>query len=147
MPSGRNAIKHGGIVLSDGTYAVVESAHLEESEEELMRSDLMCPVLLKEVEFDKNGMACNRTFYLADTEAFVDPCCCIPDVGGPKNRYFVVKPRNEWSSLFVQWLEDPHTLDEMDPLDAPESEEEEDVVEEDQDEDSVMNDSDESRHS
>jgi hypothetical protein len=146
MPSGRNAIKHGGIVLSDGTYAVVESAHLEESEEELMRSDLMCPVL-KEVEFDKNGMACNRTFYLADTEAFVDPCCCIPDVGGPKNRYFVVKPRNEWSSLFVQWLEDPHTLDEMDPLDAPESEEEEDVVEEDQDEDSVMNDSDESRHS
>ena len=28
----------------------------------------------------------------------------------------MVKPRNQWADLFVAWLEDPHRLDEMDPI-------------------------------
>ena len=113
MPTGANAIHHGGIVVTDGTYAVVESAVLDES---IDRSDLMLPVL-KDVVFDEEGVATDRRFYLADTEAFVEPCCCIPDIGGPKNWYFVVTPRHQWSELFIKWIEDPHHLDEMDDLD------------------------------
>ena len=63
-------------------------------------------------------MVDERTFYLADKEAFVGPCCVIPDIGGPSNRYFVVKPRNEWAAEFIHWIEDPHNLDEMDPLNS-----------------------------
>jgi hypothetical protein len=40
----------------------------------------------------------------------------VPDIGGPPNRYFVVKPRNEWPREFTYWLEEPHRYDEMDSL-------------------------------
>ena len=125
MPTGQNALYHGGIPLKDGTYAVVETTTLQEDEDEIGKSDLMMPVM-KEVTLDAAGNVENRTFYLADTEAFLDPCCTVPDLGGPTNRYFVVLPRNEWAKLFVKWVEDPHNLDEMDPLDSVE--EDDDVM-------------------
>ena len=115
MPTGRNAIDHGGIRLRDGTYAVVETATLEKSEDEIARSDLMTPIR-KEVGQDNDGNAGERTFYLVDTEAFLDTCCTIPDIGGPMNRYFVVKPKDTWANLFITWLEDAHYIDEMDDL-------------------------------
>ena len=124
MPKGRNQIHYGGIPLNDGVFAVVETANVEADITEIGRSDLMTPVR-KEVEVDEDGFVQERTFYLADTEAFEDPCCVIPDLGGPSNRYFVVKPRNQWAQEFIRWIEDPHTLDEMDPLDKVEEEEEE----------------------
>jgi hypothetical protein len=114
MPSGQNAIEFGGIQLKDGVFAVVETSNLEEDSAHV-RSDLMMPVQ-KEVEFDANGNAKGREFYLADTEAFDEPCCVIPDIGGPKNRYFVVKPRNQWANEFILWIEDAHNLDQMDPI-------------------------------
>ena len=101
---------------------------LETDEAEIGRSDLMMPIA-KEVDFDDDGFVSKRTFYLADTQAFHGPCCVIPDIGGPKNRYFVVKPRSEWSGDFTKWLMDPHYLDKMDPISS--DEEEEEVVEED----------------
>jgi hypothetical protein len=62
---------------------------------------------------------------LADTEAFkfLDPCCTIPDIRGPPNRYFVVKPRNQWADQFICWIRDEHHLDEMDELDEVEEDE------------------------
>ena len=127
MPKGRNAIHYGGIPLADGVYAVVETANVEADKTELGRSDLMTPIC-KDVEVDEDGYVQERTFYLADTEAFEDPCCVIPDLGGPSNRYFVVKPRNQWAQEFIRWVEDPHSLDEMDPLDETEEEVEEEVA-------------------
>ena len=100
-----------------GTYAVVETALLEQDETEVGRSDLMMPIC-KEIELDGEHSVVKRTFFLADTEAFADPCCVVPDIGGPSNRYFVVKPRNEWSNLFIRWVQDEHKLDQMDPLQA-----------------------------
>ena len=111
----------GGDSDVDGVFAVVETANLEQDEAEIGRSDLMTPVR-KEVELDGDGYVQQRTFYLADTEAFEDPCCVVPDIGGPSNRYFVVKPRNQWAQEFIKWVEDPHRLDEMDPLDEEEEE-------------------------
>jgi hypothetical protein len=120
-------MEHGGIQLKDGVYAVVEYATLETDEAEIGRSDLMMPIE-KEVKFDDDGFVSKRTFYLADVEAFYGPCCVIPDIGGPKNRYFVVKPRSEWAGDFTKWLMDPHNLDKMDPISS--DEEEDEVVEE-----------------
>ena len=118
MPRGRNRIHHGGIPLSDGVFAVVEATELEGTDAaSVVLSDLMSP-MRKTVDFDVDGFVGERTFFLADTEAFSDPCCVIPDLGGPKNRYFVVKPRNQWAREFIRWVEDPHNLDEMDDLDA-----------------------------
>lgn len=144
MPSGRHAIEHGGIALKDGVFAIVETAKLddgssgsshgnekdddsstEEEEQDLVKSDLLIP-FLKEVELGggRDGKVTKRMFYLADTEAFLDPCCMIPDLGGPPNRYFVVRPRNEWAGVFLRWVRDQHNLDVMDNLDAVEEDDE-----------------------
>ena len=115
LPTGRHGLTYGGTPLRDGVFAVVETATVEANEDLIVKSDLMIPVC-KEVDLDEAGNVTNRTFYLADTEAFEDPCCVVPDLGGPSNRYFVVKPRNQWADLFIAWLEDPHRLDEMDAI-------------------------------
>ena len=116
MPSGRNSVEYGGISLQDGVFAVCETAELEEDEDEIGRSSLFMPIL-KEVEMSEDGTIGKKKLYLADTEAFSDPCCVVPDLGGPPNRYFVVQPRNAWSKAFVRWIQDEHRLDEMDFLD------------------------------
>ena len=74
----------------------------------------------KDIDLNEDGSVAGRRFYLADTEAFADPCCTVPDIGGPPNRYFVVKPRNQWPKEFVRWVRDEHHLDSMDILDEVE---------------------------
>lgn len=123
MPTGRSSIHYGGIELKDGVFAVVETATLDEDSNEVGKADLLTP-FFKEVTLDANGNVQKRTFYLADTEAFVAPCCVIPDIGGPTNRYFVVKPRNAWKDEFIRWVQDEHALDEMDDLDAMDEDDE-----------------------
>jgi hypothetical protein len=44
----------------------------------------------------------------------------VPDIGGPPNRYFVVKPKNLWTTEFVCWVCDKHHLNSMDILDKVE---------------------------
>ncbi len=117
MPSGRNVLHYGGIPLSNGVFAVVESSEIMADEAEVTRSDLLMPIS-KEIEIHADKSVGRRTFYLADTEAFEGPCCAIPDIGGPPNKYFVVLPRQEWKDPFIQWIEDPHTLDVMEEMDV-----------------------------
>jgi hypothetical protein len=131
IPGGKKSLHYGGITLKKGTYAVVETSELEENEQELGRSDLMVPIR-KDIDLNEDGSVAVRRFYLADTEAFSDPCCTIPDIGGPPNRYFVVKPRNQWATEFVRWVRDEHHLDSMDVLeDVDEDDEVMDTLEED----------------
>ena len=103
-------IKHGGITLENSVYAIVEGSTYENNEEEAKRSDLFVP-LLKDVDGVVGDDVQGRLFYLADTRAFTKPCCVIPDIGGPPNRYFLCRPRTEWPSLFTKWLDDPHNID------------------------------------
>ena len=118
LPEGRNGPHFGGIQLKGSSvYAVVECAKIEEDEEELGRSSILTPIR-KEVDLHPDCTIKKRYFYLADTSAFVEPCCCVGDVGGPPNRYFLVKPREKWCTDFVRWLRDPHGLDEMEALDV-----------------------------
>jgi hypothetical protein len=103
----------GGVDLTDGTYAVVESASLSTNEKQRSMSDIFVPYE-KEVASHKNGVVTGRNLYLADVNAFVSPLCMIPDIGGKTgNKYFQVKPRSAWVSEFVAWLEDPHENDDM----------------------------------
>ena len=118
LPTGRNTLYHGGVALKKGTYAVVETAALDSDNDLIRASDLLTPYIKEDVSFAEDGCVAERTFYLADTEAFLDPCCVVPDIGGPSNRYFVLKPRNMWANEFISWLDDPHNLDNMDPLDS-----------------------------
>lgn len=115
-----NRIQHGGITLKAGTYAVVEVSVYEEDDEEKRQSELFVP-LMKTVAAKEDGTVTKRMFYLADTDAFHDVCCVVPDIGGEPNRYFLVHPRPYWSLLFTKWVEAPHIDDEKieDPPDEP----------------------------
>ncbi len=123
MPLGRNRLEYGGIPLCNGTFAVVESSNFVDNGEEEMDTSLMVPID-KEAVLDGDGKVAKRTFFLADTEAFLDPCCVIPDIGGPPCRYFVVRPRNQWAERFEKWVNLPHRNDEMEELVTPKEESE-----------------------
>lgn len=111
MPIGKEKLEYGGITLQNGVYAVVEVANYVTDYEETTASDLFTPLHLDVKGLDRDGEVTGRRFYLANTDAFVEPCCVIPDIGGKSNAYFEVKPRREWSNIFVQWLRDKHEHD------------------------------------
>jgi hypothetical protein len=111
MPIGKDRIEYGGITLTDGVFAVVEVASFVEDLDEATQSDLFVPLQVEVDGIDGDGYVTGRRFYLANTEAFVGPCCVIPDIGGKNYAYFQVKPRREWTNLFVQWLRSPHDDD------------------------------------
>ena len=102
----RHTVEHGGVQLRSGTYGVVESTTYEEGDLEVS-NDLFKPVR-KDVNPDKH-----RVYYLADVSAFEAPCCCIPDLGGPSNRYFHVQSRSKWAHFFTDWIQSPHKHDDF----------------------------------
>ncbi|MEM7375605.1 MAG: hypothetical protein AAF587_43840 [Bacteroidota bacterium] len=111
LPKGK-LLKHGGVSLRDGTYAVVESAIYVPEDDGVLaefQSDFFTPIEVEsQGKLEEGG---SRVFYLADVEAFTKPIIVIPDIGGLTNRYFVVKKRSEWKDEFVKWLKQPHALD------------------------------------
>ena len=106
-------IEHGGIDLVDGTHAVVESSTHLDDEDSVGMCDTFIPLFKDVLAMDNDGEVTERTFYLADVEAFQGTCCVVPDIGGPANAYFQVKPRSEWSEDFIGWLEDTHKKDRI----------------------------------
>ena len=112
-PDGTNRVHYGGAALKDCVCAVVESSALVDDPEQLGRSDLFVP-FLKEVEgFDGDNHAMGQLFYLAETEAIVEACAMIPDIGGPPNQCFLVKSRDRWIKEFTDWVMRPHHEDDM----------------------------------
>ena len=51
-------------------------------------------------------------FFLADVEAISEPIAVVPDIGGPPNRYFHVKDRDEWQKDFEDFLEKPLNIED-----------------------------------
>ena len=113
MPIRKQKLQYGGITLTDGVFAVVEASTYDEDIVKTGRSDLFVPLLVDVQGIDADGDVTGRNFYLADVESIVGPCVVVPDVGGPTNAYFQVKPRRDWAKEFVTWLEQPHADDEM----------------------------------
>ena len=128
MPSrrknGMRAINFDDTRLDDGVYAVVEYANLEKCEVENTRSEII-QRCTKDVELNGTGTVIGRKFWLGDTEAIVNPCAAVADIGGPPNQFFIVAPRTKWVEMFVDWLGKPHTHDEMCIIGEDEEEEEE----------------------
>ena len=80
----------------------------------MVQSDLFTPLTLKLGDDDiQKGESPTRQFYLADVDAFMGPCCVIPDIGGHPSSYFLVKNRLEWANEFIGWLNQPHKNDTM----------------------------------
>lgn len=98
----------GGISVGaqGGVFAVVESSNFEVADETKRASELFVPLLKEVGRLDDEIL--QRSFYLADTSAIVEPCCVIPDIGGPPNRYFMVHSRTKWPGMFRKWLHNFH---------------------------------------
>ena len=64
-----------------------------------------------------------RKFYLVDVEAFVEPVCMVPDLGGATNAYLRMLPRSAWLTQYQKWVNSKHEKVE-DILNKEEEEEE-----------------------
>ena len=113
---GDRELRHGGIDLEVGTFAVIESATWLDEENEIVQSEIFVPIR-KEVKVKQNATrGWKRQFYLADVEAIQRPCCVIPNIGGGDGvEFFVVKNRGEWANMFESWLNDPNENDIIGP--------------------------------
>lgn len=122
IPEMQSRVHWGGILLEEGIYAVVECTKKVTEPEggEVRKLELLAPYE-KEVGLDEEGKPLldplghikTRIFYLADTDAITGPCCAVPDIGGPPNRYYVVDSREMWADGFMEWLHEPFDLDEI----------------------------------
>jgi hypothetical protein len=107
-------VNYGGInSISPGIYAIVESATMIEDE----HSELVLS-LETDVVHNAHGDFHDLHFFLADVEAFVEPAIVVPDIGGKPNSYLLVINKSHWRAKFEEWLDAPHDLDEMDPIEA-----------------------------
>ena len=139
---GGRRLYSGGIRLQEGVFAVVESGKI--LEEDNWDLDILTP-FEKDVGLDaegnillnNQGNIAERMFYLADTNAFKAPCCVVPDIEGPKNRYFVVTSREEWPDIFLEWLHDIKDKDLDMNIVVPSSEEEDIASNEEEEEDAI----------
>ena len=94
--------------------AQLRNAHEPLEGNDAPQSDLFTPISV-EVERirEQSGEVEERRCHLAPVLAIVGSCIAIPDIGGPPNAFFQVKPRSQWSSEFVRWLWEPHAADVM----------------------------------
>jgi len=137
VPEENSTISCGGQdPLAPGIYAIIESAEWVKDK----RTDIVSEISHKadiEVSKMKDGRVVNLKFYLADVESFHAPLVVVPDIGGPANRYIVIRSRGMWVDDFAKWLgkkyEDfPEFDDDIDSeilLGGQESEEESDSEE------------------
>ena len=106
-------LEFGGVCLAPAAYAAAEGAEEEANDAEREMPDLFIP-LLKDIKgINSDGEVTGRKYYLAGTDAFVEPCCAIPDIGGPPNRYFQLIPRPQWADVFIDWVRRSHGEGEM----------------------------------
>ena len=106
---------------------------MEEERQGLKKLNIMRPIEKivgldeeEQVLLDHNFNVAERMFFLADTNAFIDPCCVIPDVGGPRNRYYLMESRENWPDIFMTWLHTPVDDDMVIEGDLTEEEETDD---------------------
>ena len=97
-------VNYARVRVERGIYAVVENAIFTEDATEVGKSEIFRPIE-KEIGQWSDDMVSGFRFYLADVEAIVRPLAVIPDIGGPTNRYFLVKDRDTWRQDFIRFLE------------------------------------------
>ena len=104
LPEG-NEVHCGGLYRIDPSiYAIVESAEPVKDRDEANRSELFVPII-KNIGPVRHGEYQELEFFLADVRAFAGEVVVIPDIGGPPNGYFMLRPRGKWREDFTRWLE------------------------------------------
>jgi hypothetical protein len=103
IPNEVGRLEFGKTWLEEGTFAVVETTKVGAPLEGERASELLMPIN-KDVVLDETGSVIRKDLSLANTDAFVAPACVVPDIGGPKNRYYVVEARSRWHEVFAEWL-------------------------------------------
>jgi len=109
-------INVGGVVnnLQPGVYAVVEcSKHVENPS----NTELITEIEIEVAGFS-DGFVSKLMFYLAPVEAFVAPTVVVPTIGGKNNAYMWLKPRHTWRDMFVKWLNEPYSMDDLSDSEA-----------------------------
>jgi len=102
-----SAISHGGLApIAPAIYAIVETSELEK-EEVQKNSEIFECTLLRIGNF-RHQMVSTLEFSLVDVDAFDGPAVVVPDVGGPPNKYLLLRSREQWRNDFEAWLDDEH---------------------------------------
>jgi len=101
--------------IKPATHVVVGAT--AEDCEGVTRSKLF-DVLITEVVKFEDGSVTKLKFCLADVDTFEEPCVVVPNIGGPDNGCFWLKPKARWLKLFIQWLRALHSDDKMECLTA-----------------------------
>jgi hypothetical protein len=118
-------INFGGIAnIQPSICAIVEAAELSPEVE----GDVPCALFTRlhtEVGGMRDGYVSKMKFYLADAEAFTNPCIVVPNLGGQSNSYFWVQNRDSWAEGFTLWLREPHHWDIMHGLNSDDDSESE----------------------
>lgn len=132
-----NRIEFGGLdPVVPGIYAIIESAGWVKERRWGITSEISALADL-DVGQMVNDRVTKLQFYLADVQSFNQPLAVVPDIGGPVNRYIILKDREAWSEDFSKWLaRDYETFPDFDEDVDPEDlvpEEEYEVDEEDAD--------------
>ena len=81
-----------GIRLEEGVFAVAEWAKMKNETQDRQELTILHPIEKVagtdhegKLLLDNDGSIKERSFILADTNTFSDPCCAVPDIGGPAN--------------------------------------------------------------
>ena len=97
-------VYYGGVRLEEGVFAVVECSKEVPFEDGQPKTDVLFPLNKEVIWLDEEQVQHKKVFYLADTDAIVDPACVVPNIGGPSNQYFCVNSRTGWAGHFLRWL-------------------------------------------
>ena len=115
IPQGQE-VQCQGFKLQNNVYAVLESSlYMEDDpEDEAPKSELFRPIVKDVPAVDENGDPTGRNLYLGDVEAFLEPVAVVPNVGCPnKCMYFQVRSRKNWAEDFIDWVKEPHNMDNI----------------------------------
>jgi hypothetical protein len=109
LPKGEiSDIHHGGILVENAHYAVVECADYATTPRAKKLSDIFMSINKEVAQTADGDRPWRRKFYLANVEAITSPLVVVPNIGGKKGtEFFIVRQREEWVTEFKKWLDAP----------------------------------------
>jgi hypothetical protein len=112
LPEGAAIELHDGTEVSNGVWAIIESANpIEEEDGRVRRSEIFTHIIVESESLDDHGQVRERKLYVVDVDTFKAPLVVVPNVG-TLHQYLMMTPRVQWAEDFKEWIEASHRLDE-----------------------------------
>ena len=103
----KDILNHGGILLVNGAYAVVETARWARANQQ-PNSKLIRKLTLEMASNVPGSGTTRRRFHLVPINKITRPLFVVPDIGSQNRRDFLaIKSRTEWVDVAKAWLEKP----------------------------------------